>query len=101
MNLEFETSLFIALLESTHLQSGLGREHETRGLRLEDRSFLSENGMRQETCKQQAESKIVPIMDVKKEYQNPSIKTLGFMLYRISPSTKIMMLSSLKLIKAH
>lgn len=55
VGLEFEIGLFIALLESTHLQSGLGREHKTTGLRLEERSFHSENGMRQETCKQQVE----------------------------------------------
>lgn len=73
MGLEFENGLFIALLESTYLQSGLGREHKTTGLRLEDYSFHSENGMRQETCKQQVESKIVPIMDVKKENQNTGI----------------------------
>lgn len=38
MDIEFETGLFMALLQLTYLQSGLGREHKTTGLRLEDHS---------------------------------------------------------------
>jgi len=84
VDVEFETGLFMALFQLKYLQSGQGREHKTTGLGLEDRFFHSENDMRQRICKQQAESEIVPIMDVKKEYQNLSIKTLGFMLHQIT-----------------
>lgn len=56
MDVEFETGLFMALLQLMYLQSGLGREHKTTGLRLDDCSFHSENGVRRRTCKQRAES---------------------------------------------
>lgn len=45
MDVEFETGLFMALLQLMYLQSGLGREHKTTGLRLEDHSFEEAENM--------------------------------------------------------